>query len=81
MSLGYNCEVSFRINDYLEREIDSYPLSWAYVFEQSRISNIDDRRLYEMLKMDSSSYRGCAMITIVNDINIFYLLFGYPLVK
>ncbi len=38
VSLGYNCEVSFRINDYLEREIDSYPLSWAYVFEQSSTS-------------------------------------------
>ena len=31
VSLGYNCEVSFRIEDFTGEGIDSYPFSWAYV--------------------------------------------------
>ena len=31
VSLGYNCEVSFRIQDYFKRKIDSYPFSWVYI--------------------------------------------------
>jgi len=34
ISLGFNCEVSFRIEDYLGEQINSYPLSWAFL--QSR---------------------------------------------
>lgn len=37
VSLGYNCEVSFRIEQYLGRQIDSYPLSWAYVSGQDKM--------------------------------------------
>lgn len=31
VSLGYNCEVSFRIEDFTGEGIDSYPFSWAYI--------------------------------------------------
>lgn len=31
VSLGWNCEVSFRIQDYLNRNIDSYLYSWVRV--------------------------------------------------
>ena len=37
VSLGYNCEVSFRIEEYQEKSIDSYPLSWAYVLKQEHL--------------------------------------------
>ena len=40
VSLGYNCEVSYRIKDYLGGSLDSYPLSWAYVHDQTRMSYI-----------------------------------------
>ncbi len=40
VSLGYNCEVSFRIEDYIGRHLDSYPLSWAYIHDQSKTSDI-----------------------------------------
>lgn len=40
VSLGYNCEVSFRIEEYLGHGIDSYPLSWAYVSDQQKMSFI-----------------------------------------
>ena len=33
ISLGYNCEVSYRIEDYLKKPIDSYPFTWAYVHD------------------------------------------------
>ena len=42
VSLGYNCEVSFRIRDYLDRPIDSYPLSWSYILDQSLMPQILD---------------------------------------
>ena len=34
VSLGYNCEVSFRIEDYTGQPVESYPFSWAYVKNQ-----------------------------------------------
>lgn len=44
-SLGYNCEISFRIEDYLGK-IVAMPFSWSFVVERdlfpSAISNIDD---------------------------------------
>lgn len=40
VSLGYNCEVSFRIKDYIRKDIDSYPLSWSYMLDQTKISSI-----------------------------------------
>ena len=42
VSLGYNCEVSYRIMDYMGEKIESYPLSWAYMIEQNRIVEIFD---------------------------------------
>lgn len=42
VSLGYNCEVSWRIEDYVRGKIDSYPLSWAYIKEQSELPRILD---------------------------------------
>ena len=33
VSLGYNCEVSYRIQEYLGVPIDSYPFTWAYVHD------------------------------------------------
>ncbi len=45
VSLGYNCEVSFRIQDYLKKPINSFPLSWAYIKNQPNmyfiLSNLD----------------------------------------
>lgn len=32
VSLGFNCEVSFRIQDHLNGHLDSYPYSWCYVY-------------------------------------------------
>lgn len=32
LSLGFNCEVSFRIQDHLNGHLDSYPYSWCYVY-------------------------------------------------
>ncbi|MCD8189877.1 MAG: hypothetical protein LUD78_06590 [Clostridiales bacterium] len=32
VSLGFNCEVSFRIRDHLGGKLDSYPFSWCYVY-------------------------------------------------
>lgn len=34
VSLGYNCEVSFRIQDFWGR-LESYPLSWAYILNRN----------------------------------------------
>lgn len=46
VSLGYNCEVSFRIRDFLNSPIDSYPFSWCYVTRPERLGecleNMDD---------------------------------------
>lgn len=45
VSLGYNCEVSFRIKDYFNK-ISSYPYSWAYCCDKElflkSFSNLDD---------------------------------------
>ncbi len=35
ISLGYNCEVSYRINDFAHKPIDAYPFSWAYTLDPS----------------------------------------------
>ena len=40
ISLGYNCEVSYRIEDYLKKPIDSYPFTWAYVHDLERFSQV-----------------------------------------
>lgn len=46
ISLGYNCEVSYRIEDLLGRKIDSYPFSWAYVMDNHAflkcLENLED---------------------------------------
>lgn len=46
VSLGYNCEVSFRIKDYKKSAIDSYVYSWAYICDEdlflNSLDNIDD---------------------------------------
>ncbi len=40
ISLGFNCEVSFRIRDYLEGHLDSYPFSWCYVYGNASLPRI-----------------------------------------
>ncbi len=40
VSLGYNCEVSFRITDFLGRQCDSFPLSWAAIQDQDKLPEI-----------------------------------------
>lgn len=46
VSLGYNCEVSFRIRDFKKSAIDSYIYSWAYICDEdlflNSLNNIDD---------------------------------------
>lgn len=44
VSLGYNCEVSFRIQDYLGKPIESYSLTWAYVHDLSRLPAALEKR-------------------------------------
>ncbi len=36
VSLGYNCEVSFRIEDFTHDKIKSYPFSWSYITDQKK---------------------------------------------
>lgn len=38
VSLGFNCEVSFRIRDHLNGYLDSYPYSWCYVYGGADLS-------------------------------------------
>lgn len=40
VSLGYNCEVSFRIQDYLQGSVESYPFTWAYILDQAFMGDI-----------------------------------------
>lgn len=46
VSLGYNCEVSFRIEDFTHDKIKSYPFSWSYITDQKKfldaLWNLDD---------------------------------------
>lgn len=46
VSLGYNCEVSYRIQDFTQQPIDSYPFSWAYITNPElfikALNNLDD---------------------------------------
>lgn len=40
VSLGYNCEVSFRIEDYLnakEKKLESFLFTWVYVLEREKM--------------------------------------------
>ncbi len=53
VSLGYNCEVSFRIQDYIGRKLDSYPLSWAYIHDQSKMGEVIEH-LDDMLSGDTT---------------------------
>lgn len=39
ISLGYNCEVSFRIEDFFGR-INPMPFSWSYVLDRSRFPDV-----------------------------------------
>lgn len=52
ISLGYNCEVSYRIEDYLKKPIDSYPFTWAYVHDLRKfadgLSDPEDILAHEM---------------------------------
>lgn len=46
VSLGYNCEVSFRIEDFTHEKINSYPFSWSYITDPKKfleaLHNLDD---------------------------------------
>ena len=46
VSLGYNCEVSFRIEDFTHEKINSYPFSWSYISDHKKfleaLQNLDD---------------------------------------
>ena len=37
VSLGFNCEVSFRIQDHLHGHLDSYPFSWCYLYGNANL--------------------------------------------
>lgn len=39
VSLGFNCEVSFRIRDHLNGHLDSYPYSWCYVYGDADLTD------------------------------------------
>lgn len=43
VSLGFNCEVSFRIQDHLNGSLDSYPFSWCYVYGTADLSRCMER--------------------------------------
>ena len=36
VSLGYNCEVSFRIEDYLGKHVNAMPFSWSFVVNRNK---------------------------------------------
>ncbi|MCQ2441796.1 MAG: hypothetical protein MJ077_01510 [Oscillospiraceae bacterium] len=42
VSLGFNCEVSFRIRDHLNGHLDSYPYSWCYVYGNADLTHCLD---------------------------------------
>lgn len=44
ISLGYNCEVSFRIENY-RGGVESYPFSWSYVLDQDSFGNALQRAI------------------------------------
>lgn len=42
VSLGFNCEVSFRIQDHLNGHLDSYPFSWCYLYGNANLPRVMD---------------------------------------
>ena len=59
-SLGYNCEVGFRIQDYFGL-MDSYPYSWAYCLDRKlfleSLDNLDDILTGDITLMPSGMFR------------------------
>ncbi len=68
VSLGYNCEISFRIEDYFGK-LESWPFSWTYVLDKERflkyfddlhtifnksVSYCTDPRVNSMIQCDES---------------------------
>lgn len=58
VSLGYNCEVSFRIQDYEKKPLDSYPFSWAFIHNTEKfirvLNNLSDL-LTHVIEYDEKS--------------------------
>ena len=69
VSLGYNCEVSFRIEDYQQEKLDSYPLSWAYVKDQDDLTNALEH-LDETAKETIREYVPGSGMFNINELNI-----------
>ena len=67
VSLGYNCEVSYRIKEYTRKDIDSYPLSWAYMLDQRQIVHVLEHineMLTENLKLCMDGMFSCDILNV-----------------
>ena len=57
VSLGYNCEVSTRIKEYMKGNFDSYPFSWVYIGSVSKfvgaLNNLDSILSNEIVLLPS----------------------------
>ncbi len=57
VSLGYNCEVSTRIKEYMKGHFDSYPFSWVYIGSIPKfvnaLNNLDDILSNEIVLLPS----------------------------
>jgi hypothetical protein len=52
VSLGYNCEISFRIEDFYGK-LDAMPFSWSYILEQEKFDVVIKN--FEMLMSGNTS--------------------------
>jgi hypothetical protein len=85
-SLGYNCEVGFRIQDYFGL-MDSYPYSWAYCLDRKlfleSLDNLDDILTGDITLMPSGMFR-CEKYQIsfhASKEKMHYLLMENPMKK
>lgn len=57
VSLGYNCEVSTRIQEYMNGHFDSYPFSWVFIGSIPKfvnaLNNLDDILANEIVLLPS----------------------------
>lgn len=62
ISLGFNCEISFRIRDYLRGKFDSFPFSWAYIDDFSGL--VDALNNFDNLTNSSTTLKPNGMLQL-----------------
>lgn len=68
VSLGYNCEVSFRIEEYTASKIESHFFSWTYVCDQGKMRYA----LENMENLLTGRYGGAGTLLNFRDSNISF---------